>query len=59
MLVQTERAPDLHVGEELRCSVLLYPDKPPQPWGMGTVVRVEALLVAIEFNVSVIAGDPE
>jgi hypothetical protein len=60
MLIQTERAPDLQVGEELCCSVLLYPDKPPQSWGVGTVVRVEDLLVAIEFkNVSVMAADFE
>ena len=60
MLVQTERATELRVGEELRCGVLLYPDKPPQPWGLGTVVRIENLLVAIEFkNVSVMAADFE
>jgi len=60
MLVQLEQAPDLRLGEELNCSVVLYQGKAPQSWGLGTVVRVEDVLVAIEFkNVRLLAADFE
>jgi len=57
MLVNLARAPDLRLGEELLCSVLLYQDKPLQSWGLGTVRRVEGSLVAIEFKSVSLAPD--
>jgi PilZ domain len=60
MLVQLEQAPGLRLGEVVNCSVLLYQGKPLQSWGLGTVVRVEDLRVAIEFkNVRLLAADFE
>jgi hypothetical protein len=41
---------DLKMGEEVGCSIQLYPDKPLQAWGVGKVVRVDSRRVAIEFT---------
>ena len=50
MLVLLERDQELRLGEEVWCSLLLYQGKPAQSWGLGTVMRVEGTLVAIEFK---------
>jgi hypothetical protein len=44
------RNPILNVGEEVRCEIRLYEDKPPQSWGIGRVVRVDDSRVAIAFE---------
>ena len=44
------RHPILHVGEEIRCAIRLYEDKPAQSWGIGRVVRVDDSQVAIAFE---------
>ena len=44
-------APVFLIGEEVRCGIKLYEDKPPQSWGVGKVVRVDDRCVAIDFDV--------
>jgi hypothetical protein len=50
VLLDLAQPADLAVGEEVGCSVQLYPGKAPQAWGVGKVVRVDRLRVAIQFT---------
>ena len=44
-------SPALAVGDEVRCGIQLYENKPPQSGGVGKVVRVDESRVAIDFDV--------
>ncbi len=50
VLLDLAQPADLAVGEEVGCSVQLYPGKAAQAWGVGKVVRVDRLRIAIEFT---------
>lgn len=50
VLLDLDHTAELALGEEVGCSIRLYDGKPPQAWGVGKVVRVDNLRVAIEFT---------
>ena len=50
VLMELAPGDQFEVGDEVDCSIELYEGKPPQPWGIGKIVRRENSLVAIEFT---------
>jgi len=52
VLLQFENSPDLVVGDEVLCDFKLSKavDDPLPRWGLGTVVRVDNLRVAVDFK---------
>ena len=50
VLLELEKQSEVQLGESVICGVNLYQKKAFQSWGSGRVVRIDKLLVAVDFQ---------